>query len=72
MSCDLRGCLCEPVCWFCVYRQECGALRQELSSRYDGDSRAALAKLAHLKDSAMEQASKKWEKARKQLIDKVV
>lgn len=42
-----------------------------MSSRHNGDSRAALVELASLKDKAMEQASEKWEATKRQLSKKV-
>lgn len=46
-------------------------MRQELSSRHDEDSRAALLKLADLKEKAMEQARDKWKATKRQLLEKV-
>ncbi len=47
------------------------SLREELAGRHTEDSRAALSELANIKDRAMENANKRWEKEKEKLTKKV-
>lgn len=47
------------------------SLREELSSRYGEDSRAALSELANIKDKALDNANKRWEKEKDKLTKRV-
>lgn len=53
------------------FSQECGVVRQELSTRHKEDTAAALSELAALKDEAMRQAKETWGAKERLLMSQV-
>lgn len=52
-------------------REELSTLRSELSEQYLEDSKAALNKMAELKEAALSQAEDKWQRQKAQLTKRV-